>query len=662
MKRISTILIVLLVNSIMSLTAFAQTPLKMSFQAVIHNGSNQLITNQVVGMQISILQISPSGTAVYVETQTPTTNINGLISIEIGSGTVVSGTFASINWAAGPYFIKTETDPSGGTNYTISGVSEILSVPYALLAKNAENAWTMTGNAGTTPGTQFMGTSDAKDFIVKTNNTEQLKVTATGKVGIGMSGRGCTYPLEITVPSTSGSQMNLKLTNLTLGIGSGVGLLFAPDDAAIAKMGIFVERRNPWGLSTMHFLSRTSTDYVSADLSNSVMSITSNGFVGMGTTAPATRLDVIGVINATGGNSTNWNAAYGWGNHTGLYRPIVWVPAWTDITEKPVFADVATTGSYTDLTNKPTIMSSPWISTASDTYYRDGNVGIGTATPRSLLSIGVGHGTLLSIGHATWAASTVLKSGYTPETSDYIQLNVPGGDSNSATLTMIANGKVGIGTNAPAYNLDVAGDINVTGNFKVNGTNIAVTTADGSETKVTAGTNVTVTGAGTLASPYVVNATGGGTHYLGEDYLNGIIFNLYIGSDGLQHGLVVSKTETSTTWGVNTLVGADRTEDGAYNMNLMPTGAGTARTWVQSLGTSWYLPSIDELSLLWHSRYYVNKTARSIGSTLLTATNGAYWSSTETIADYALAYYFVEGDAQGCPKAGSYKVRAVLAF
>jgi hypothetical protein len=92
-------------------------------------------------------------------------------------------------------------------------------------------------------------------------------------------------------------------------------MLFSPDDASIAKMGIFVERKGPWGVSTMHFLSRTSSDYVSADLSNSVMALTQNGYLGIGTTAPSTRLDVSGVVTATGGSSTNWNTAYGWGNH-----------------------------------------------------------------------------------------------------------------------------------------------------------------------------------------------------------------------------------------------------------------------------------------------------------------------------------------------------------
>ncbi|MEI6852808.1 MAG: hypothetical protein WCL06_08200 [Bacteroidota bacterium] len=145
-------------------------------------------------------------------------------------------------------------------------------------------------------------------------------------------------------------------------------------------------------------------------------------------------------------------------------------------------------------------------------------------------------------------------------------------------------------------------------------TKFIITAADGSETKVTAGTNVTVTGAGTTASPYIINSTAGGsgTHYLGEEYLGGIIFYLYTDNTGTQKGLIVSKTETTTaTWSGSSLVGADRTEDGTYNMTLMPTGTGTARTWVETLGAGWYLPSVDELSILWHSRFHVTIQAQA---------------------------------------------------
>ena len=136
MKNLFTILVAVLLTA----TMWAQTPQKMSYQAVIRNANNNLVTNTTVAMQISILQGSASGSAVYVETQTPTTNDNGMVSIEIGGGTVASGNFSSINWANGTFFMKIETDPdgaTGGISYTITGTSQLLSVPYALYAANS---------------------------------------------------------------------------------------------------------------------------------------------------------------------------------------------------------------------------------------------------------------------------------------------------------------------------------------------------------------------------------------------------------------------------------------------------------------------------------------------------------------------------------------------
>jgi hypothetical protein len=133
MRKLFTLWVALMVSA----TVWAQVPQKMSYQAVIRNSSNALLTSVPVGMKISILQGSSSGTAVYAETQTTNTNANGLVSLQIGEGTPVLGTFAGINWASGPYFILTETDPSGGTNYTITGTSELISVPYALYCANA---------------------------------------------------------------------------------------------------------------------------------------------------------------------------------------------------------------------------------------------------------------------------------------------------------------------------------------------------------------------------------------------------------------------------------------------------------------------------------------------------------------------------------------------
>lgn len=126
--------------------SFAQAPQKFSYQAVVRDASNNLIANQPVGVQISILQGSAAGEAVYVETQNATTNANGLMTLEIGGGTMLSGDFATIDWGDGPYFLKTETDPNGGTNYTIEGTQQLLSVPYALYAGSAANSFSGSYN------------------------------------------------------------------------------------------------------------------------------------------------------------------------------------------------------------------------------------------------------------------------------------------------------------------------------------------------------------------------------------------------------------------------------------------------------------------------------------------------------------------------------------
>lgn len=89
-------------------TLWAQSPEKISYQAVIRNSSGVLETNTQIGMEINIRQGSVSGTVVYTETQTPTTNANGLVSIETGGG----AGFNTIDWSAGPYFIETKTDPA----------------------------------------------------------------------------------------------------------------------------------------------------------------------------------------------------------------------------------------------------------------------------------------------------------------------------------------------------------------------------------------------------------------------------------------------------------------------------------------------------------------------------------------------------------------------
>ncbi len=210
MKKIFTLITFLFICTI----ALAQVPQKMSYQAVIRDASGNLVVSTSIGMEISILQGSASGTAVYVETQTPTTNANGLVSIEIGSGSVVSGNLSTINWSTGDYYIKSETDITGGTSYTISGTSQLLSVPYAMYAGSAAGGLNDGSAAGVTPfwnGTTWVtnntnfynnGTSIG---LHTTSPTAQLQLadiyTAGGKnLQIGDD----TYLSDVDVPNVLG--------------------------------------------------------------------------------------------------------------------------------------------------------------------------------------------------------------------------------------------------------------------------------------------------------------------------------------------------------------------------------------------------------------------------------------------------------------------------
>ena len=182
-------LYIILAVALFSINLFAQAPEKMSYQAVVRNSSDALITSSPIGMKISILQGSATGTAVYEETQTATTNANGLVSIEVGNGTVLSGTFNTIDWSTGSYYIKSEIDPAGGTAYSISGSSQLLSVPYALFSKSsggvAGSEWTTNGNN--------INNSNTGSVVVGSNvNNSNLNFYVTNnaspKMGIGNTG------------------------------------------------------------------------------------------------------------------------------------------------------------------------------------------------------------------------------------------------------------------------------------------------------------------------------------------------------------------------------------------------------------------------------------------------------------------------------------------
>jgi hypothetical protein len=131
--------IYLLILLFIGVAASAQSPDKMSYQAVLRDANGEILKNQIITIQFSLIKPTSPGAPVYQEFHRPTTNSNGLISVHIGTGTINLGDISKIDWSKGPYFLKTEIDITGGFNYSVTSNTEIVSVPYSLYATKADS-------------------------------------------------------------------------------------------------------------------------------------------------------------------------------------------------------------------------------------------------------------------------------------------------------------------------------------------------------------------------------------------------------------------------------------------------------------------------------------------------------------------------------------------
>jgi ABC-type transporter Mla subunit MlaD len=206
MKR----LLYTLVATAISLATFAQSSQKMSYQAVIRNANNQLVDNKQIGLKLSILRGSASGTVVYTETQTPTTNANGLMSVQFGGG----AGYSSINWAADTYFVKTEVDPAGGTNYTITGASQFLSVPFALYAVSAGNSSSdaAIATAATSLTAETTRATAAEASLLASVNAASAQLTALVAKADSVK---ASYDANVLVLNDSITKLNAQIASLT---------------------------------------------------------------------------------------------------------------------------------------------------------------------------------------------------------------------------------------------------------------------------------------------------------------------------------------------------------------------------------------------------------------------------------------------------------------
>jgi hypothetical protein len=133
MKTIIFLFVLMLAGTLLS----GQVPQTFKYQAVARDGSGNALVNKNVSFRISIIQGTVTGAIVYSETHAATTNTYGLVNLEIGRGVIQTGSLVSINWAADQFFVKVEID--SGAGYVLMGTSQLLSVPYALYAKDVQN-------------------------------------------------------------------------------------------------------------------------------------------------------------------------------------------------------------------------------------------------------------------------------------------------------------------------------------------------------------------------------------------------------------------------------------------------------------------------------------------------------------------------------------------
>ena len=486
MRAFNHIFSLILITIFCSISAFAQgqgAPESMNYQAVIRDGSGNVVASQAVSLRIKILQGSASGSTVYVETFAPTTNSYGSIAIQIGTGTVITGTFNTIDWGASSYFVETAVDISGFSNYTVISTTQLMSVPYAMYAKTAgsspaDNDWTESGsNIYRNSGNVGIG-----------NNSPSAKLDVSGTVRVSSLSDLPTFMTnnsDFQSPNASPGDVlyvylnDVYITHFTTNSGA---LVNSSNDFGYSGNG---PRIGPWGAGVIKYYAGTLSALTSindANYANWVGAGSQYIFDTRSTANGGETFDGVGNFSWTDWTSKNLKVSLS--PPPSGYKMVV-VNADGDLSTQaigtgPAGADGATgpigpAGS--DATNY-------WIETGSNVYRSSGNVGIGTTSPIKPLSVefndGISSGEhILANFSRTTPNSNVggLYFGYfadgTDETGGILRStgNKPlyvGTFSSKQLLTL--NGlNVGINNISPAYNLDVNGDINLTGSLRVNG-------------------------------------------------------------------------------------------------------------------------------------------------------------------------------------------------
>lgn len=298
-------------KTIMGLTVFvfcclfgvAQTPQAINYQAVARNISGEVLANQQVSFKISILSGSATGPVVYSETHpAKTTNPFGLVNLTIGKGTPVTGTLTAVAWESGNYYLKVEMDPAGGSSYQSLGASQLVSVPYALQAKQVE-----TETDGD-PDNEIQDLELAGNVLGLTKSTKTVTLPSSGGLELPYQGSATTGMIifELTCNGGQGLTSTAWLPGL-------VGKSTSPQSTGVLGEGAtgVTGRSNSAtgaGISGQQINSSGYSGYFSGG------KFCVNGNVGINTSSPSEDVTIFGasgvatmnlVNTGSGGNSTD---------------------------------------------------------------------------------------------------------------------------------------------------------------------------------------------------------------------------------------------------------------------------------------------------------------------------------------------------------------------
>ncbi|MDW8274157.1 MAG: hypothetical protein RMJ53_08010, partial [Chitinophagales bacterium] len=478
----------------------AQAPQRFNYQAVARDASGNELINRNIRVRLSVLDGSPSGPSVFTEIHNATTNGFGLFTLEIGGGTLVSGSFSGINWASGSKFLKVEVDPNGGNNFADLGSSQLLSVPYALYAANSGSG----GGVGPTGPTGPQGSAGPAGPQGPTGPQGPAgTVGPTGPTGpqgsAGTAGpQGPTGPTGPagTVPNLAGDVTGAPSTNTVTRIQGRDVANTAPTNGQVLSWNNAQNRWEPTtvsggggvsGSGTINFVPKFTPN--TTTLGNS--SIFDNGNVGIGTTSPTAKLhvssntDEAAIFNA---NAPMYASIYESGTYRGYFGSYSGNPADVDFG-----TGINTTGRV-----HLTIQANPKL-----TVDTSGAVGIGITSPSTsfpgselvVRNSGGNSDVIVSTGNSASASTfRLVNSGSAsfdiskhssstsgtfmgiPLANTALLNNISSGNMAIATagfmafgtggpnehMRILANGSIGIGTTASNAKVEISSQSSIT--------------------------------------------------------------------------------------------------------------------------------------------------------------------------------------------------------